>query len=172
MSKSRAKRSHSSKRHKKEKHSSHHSSKRKSKSKSRPSKKQKHHTEKHHKSKRNRRRSRSAKNTKSLGPEPTYAISDEKGNPIEKYKEYESKSHTPSRAASRLARNHLLHKTDPDKVKFCMRQKSRGKGHNKVLCYEVTQSFGEYKKNDFMVKMGFKKEGDSKKIVRVKSNRG
>ena len=130
--------------------------------------------EKHHKKSkrsnkhRSKRRSRRAKSTK---PEPTYAICNRDGEPIEKYKDFEAKSHTPSRAASRLARNHLLNKNGKDSTDICIRQKTRGKGYNKVLCYKVTQTFGEYKANDFMVKTGVKKAGDKKKEIKIKSNR-
>ena len=146
---------------------------------SRTKSKAKHRT--HTKSSRRKRRRRSrrasekgeneSKEVKDKGPEPSFAICDKQGVDIPKYKDFEAKNYNPRRAAARLARNHLLSKDKDETVDLCIRRKTRGKGHDKVLCYKVTQKWGSYTAKDWMVQNKKKKVGDPKREVRVKADR-
>ena len=96
----------------------------------------------------------------------SYVICDEEGKDFKKYDGHVAHNSGPGGAARKLAK-HVLGSNKSGRI--CIRQKTPGRGHNKVFCYKATREM--VAAPEFMVKQGRYKKGQKIPAIKVKSDK-
>ena len=94
----------------------------------------------------------------------TYVICDDTGKDSKEHVNHTARNSGPGGAARKLAK-HILGNSNSGRI--CIRQKTPGRGHNKVFCYKATREM--VPAPEFMVKQGRYKKGQKIPTIKVKS---